>query len=230
MRSSSVLAPALAAAILASGLATLVATTDAPAATEAATFRSLPVKTQVLIADRHGITAIGRTNAVRNRFREIQTYDVSALSLASRNSTQCQTTSGCTPSAGVEVSGLLAGAQGSLFAPLPLPDGATITSLRLRFRDNDGARDVSARILRRAAGGAYAPTSGLSTVGTVTSSGASNTLRLATATIRSGGAVSTRASTLYVEVFVPPSSELQVASVQVHYKPKAQTFPKLKLP
>jgi hypothetical protein len=231
MRSRSALVPALAAAVLAGGIGALVATSAAPAATSTATkFKNLPVKTQVLIADRHAITAISRANAVRSRFREVVTYDVAGVDLVSRGSTQCDTRPGCSPLEGREINGLLGGARGSLFAPLPLPDGSTITGLKLRFRDNDGAVDANARIMRRSSGGAYAPTSGLSVVRQVTTSGASNDLRTVSATVTSGGKVNPASSSLYVEVFVPPTSEIQIASVQVTYRPKPLSFPKVKLP
>jgi hypothetical protein len=227
MRRHIALATSVAAAA-AAGIGALVVTGVAPAAAKK-TFTQLPLKTQVLIADRHAITAVNRSNAIRNRMVSGQTLDISALALVSRQSTLCLSTAGCKPDAGQEQNGTLAGAQGSLFAPIDLPDGSSVIGLNLRYVDSDPTQDISARLIRRSITGAYSASGAVTTVATVSSSGASDGIRTVKGSVKNG-TVNQAQSTLYVEVFVPPSTRLQPVSVQVVYRPKPLVYPKVELP
>ena len=134
MKSRTVIsAGAVSALAVGGGIALFV--TGAATSVAATTFKSLPINTKVLIADRHAITAINRSNGIAGRIAGSTVVDIAAVSMAARSNTV---------NLGSEGNGVLAGAAGSLYAPLSLPEGATITGLTLRTRDNDPTLNVLA--------------------------------------------------------------------------------------
>jgi len=197
--------------------------TGASNSVAATTFKKLPLGQQTLIASRQGITAINRSNAIAGRLGGFVVVDIAAVSFVSREGTVRR---------GINGNGVLAGAGGSLYAPLSLPTNATITGLALRSRDNDANLNVVARIQRRAVAGAYAPTAGLTTVSQVASSGAADQIRSFSAKVTSNNTVNNSASTLYVELVLPTeeTSLIQPLSVQITYRAAAVKYKKVKLP
>ena len=209
-------------AAAAAGAGVALFSTGAVNSVAATTFKQLPVKTQVLIADRHAITAINRSNGIAGRLGGTVIQDIAAVAFVPREGTR----------AGINGNGVLAGATGSLFAPLALPEGSTVTAITLRVRDNDANLNVAARVQRRAIAGAYSPTAGLTTVGAVSSSGAADTIRSFATKITANNTVANAQSTLYVELILPDevNTNLQPLSVQIQYKNAPVKYKKVKLP
>ena len=149
--------------------------------------------------------------------------DVAAVAFVGRENTLA---------GGVAGNGVLAGARGTLYAPLALPEGATVTAVTLRTRDNDANLNVAAKVQRRAVAGAYSPTAGLTTVGQVASSRAADQIRSFAQKITANNAVANAQSTLYLELILPDQATdtLQPLSVQVQYRQAPVKYKKVKLP
>lgn len=222
MKSRTVISAGAVSALAVGGGIALFAT-GAATSLAATTFKSLPINTKVLIADRHAITAINRSNGIAGRIAGSTVVDIAAVSMAARSNTV---------SVGSEGNGVLAGAAGSLYAPLSLPEGATITGLTLRTRDNDPTLNVLARIQRRAVAGNYSPTAGLTTVAQASSSGAADQIRSFAVKVTANNKIANAQSTVYVELILPSenSALLQPLSVQVTYRAAPIKYKKVKLP
>ena len=177
----------------------------------------------MLIADRHAITAINRSNGIAGRLGGTVVQDVAAVAFVGRDNTIDD---------GVAGNGVLAGARGTLYAPLALPEGATITAVTLRTRDNDANLNVAAKVQRRAVAGAYSPTAGLTTVGQVASSGAADQIRSFAQKITANNAVANAQSTLYLELILPsrrPTRSSRSRS-RSSYRAGPGQYKKVKLP
>jgi hypothetical protein len=209
-------------AAAAAGAGVALFSTGAVHSVAATTFKKLPIGQQTLIASRQGITAINRSNAIAGRLGGTVVQDIAAVAFVPREGSR----------EGLNGNGVLAGATNSLYAPLALPEGAKVTAVTLRTRDNDANLNVAARVQRRALAGAYSPTAGLTTVGAVSSSGAADQIRSFATKITANNTVANAQSTLYVELILPSevNDNLQPLSVQIQYRQAAIKYKKVKLP
>jgi hypothetical protein len=120
---------------------------------------------------------------------------------------------------GFEFQGLRVQADGDLFTDFQLPDGQSICSFRLRFRDNDPNFNVTATLERKNAADGVNPVSNPQIMGKVASSGAKTKTRSKTDSTISNPQIDTDSFSYYVRVHLPPGNSIELINVCVTVLP-----------